>query len=83
MNIAQMLVELRAELENIDQAIFAFERLALGGRKRRGRPPKWMSEMTTTKKRTVSPKARKRMAEAQRKRRAKERTRTHNRQYKK
>jgi hypothetical protein len=67
MDIGKILAELRAELENIDRAIFAFERLALGGRKRRGQPPKWMSEMSAAKKRNVSPAARKRMAEDQRK----------------
>jgi hypothetical protein len=76
MDIAKMLSELRTERENIDQAIFAFERLALGSRKRRGRPPKWMSEVSAQKKRTVSPEARKRMAEAQRRRRMKERKAT-------
>ena len=71
-----MLSDLRAEREQIEQAILVIERLAQGQGKRRGRPPKWMSEMKSVdtpdteprKKRTVSAAARKRMAEAQRKR---------------
>lgn len=72
-----MLAELRAEREHIEQAILTVERLATGTRgKRRGRPPKWMSAAneetvaaaTFSTKRTVSVSARKRMAEAQKKR---------------
>src|SRR5436190_8523698 len=44
MDILRMLSELRAEQQQIDEAILILERLALGVRgKRRGRPPKWMS----------------------------------------
>ena len=71
-----MLADLREERELIDAAIIAMERLARGGAKRRGRPPKWMlvtSEAESAapeqpKKRRFSAEARKRMAEAQRKR---------------
>jgi hypothetical protein len=76
MDITKMLSELRSEREQIEQAILVIERLAQGQGKRRGRPPKWMSEMKSDapadgepgKKRVVSAAARKRMAEAQRKR---------------
>ncbi len=45
MNITQMLAELRAERDTIDATILAIERLAGNtGPKRRGRPPKWMSD---------------------------------------
>jgi hypothetical protein len=45
MDILKMLAELRKEREQIEQAILVVERLAAGtGGKRRGRPPKWMSE---------------------------------------
>ena len=45
MDAEKILRELRAELEVIDQAIAAMERLAkTHGRKRRGRPPKWLVE---------------------------------------
>jgi len=39
MDINKMLVELRAERENVEQAIITLERLAAGRGKRRGRPP--------------------------------------------
>ncbi len=68
-----MLAELRADRQHIEQAILVLERLALGGAKRRGRPPKWMTTAGAgTKepkpKRTVSAAARQRMAAAQKKR---------------
>ena len=45
MNIHSMLQELYANRTQIDEAILVLERLATGQRgKRRGRPPKWMSE---------------------------------------
>jgi hypothetical protein len=78
MDIEKVLSELREEREQIDAAILALERLARGSGKRRGRPPKWMllspSEGAAApapqqpKKRRFSAEARKRMAEAQRKR---------------
>jgi len=40
-----MLAELRAERDQLDEAILLFERLAAGRGKRRGRPPKWMTEV--------------------------------------
>lgn len=39
-----MLTELREEREQIEHVIASLERLALGGKKRRGRPPAWMKE---------------------------------------
>ncbi len=76
-----MLVQLRNEREQIEAAILALERIAQGGGKRRGRPPKWLAEQNPAgteaemgensdsgKRRHFSPEARKRMAEAQRKR---------------
>jgi hypothetical protein len=45
MDINKMLIELRAELEQIEEAIMTLERLARGRGKRRGRPPAWMSQM--------------------------------------
>lgn len=77
MDINQMLAELRAEREQLEEAILALERLVRGGGKRRGRPPKWMSAIRSggdaaedqpTKSRTFSEETRKRMSEAQRKR---------------
>ena len=40
-----MLAELRAEREQIEEAILSLERLARGRGKRRGRPPSWLTEM--------------------------------------
>jgi hypothetical protein len=48
MDISKMLVELRDEREQVEQAILVLERMALGRGKRRGRPPAWM---TATKRR--------------------------------
>jgi len=39
MNITEMIVELRAEKEEVEQAILVLQRLVLGQGKRRGRPP--------------------------------------------
>ena len=78
MDVLKMLADLRAEREQIEQAIVTIERLASATRgKRRGRPPAWMSATakeetaeaaTFSTKRTVSAAARKRMADAQKKR---------------
>jgi hypothetical protein len=43
MDILEMLRELRAEKQRLDEAIITLERLARGQGKRRGRPPKWMA----------------------------------------
>jgi hypothetical protein len=45
MNITKMLAELRAERDQVVEAIIVLERLAVGRGKRRGRPPKWMAEV--------------------------------------
>jgi hypothetical protein len=42
MDILKMLAELRAEREQVEEAIIVLERIDLGRGKRRGRPPKWM-----------------------------------------
>jgi hypothetical protein len=38
-----MLAELRAERENLEEAIITLERPAAGRGRRRGRPPAWMT----------------------------------------
>ena len=72
-----MLTELRSELQQIDEAILVIQRLAAGGAKRRGRPPKWMASEAepsgvasapVRKRKPFSAATRKKMAEAQRKR---------------
>ncbi len=77
MDIRKMIAELRAEQQQINEAILVIERLTIGGvGKRRGRPPKWMAAVsggtaeavTASAKRTVSAAGRKRMAAAQKKR---------------
>lgn len=40
-----MLAELRAEREQVEQAIIVLQRIAAGRGKRRGRPPAWMSQV--------------------------------------
>jgi hypothetical protein len=45
MDVDKMLAELRAEPENIEQTIIVLERISRGQGKRRGRPPKWMTEV--------------------------------------
>lgn len=40
-----MLADLRAEREQIEEAIMTLERLARGRGRRRGRPPAWMSKI--------------------------------------
>ena len=71
-----MLSDLRSERQRIQEAILVIERLAAAGGKRRGRPPKWMSDLNASEnslseqpqKRTVSAAARRRMAAAQKRR---------------
>jgi len=46
MNVAKILVELRQEREQIEEAILSLERLARGRGRRRGRPPSWMADLT-------------------------------------
>jgi hypothetical protein len=43
MEIEKMLAELRAERDQLAEAIITLERLAVGRGKRRGRPPAWMT----------------------------------------
>lgn len=82
MDVTKMIAELQAQLQQINEAIFTLERLAQGNTaKRRGRPPKWISEVRSElspevapakrgrpQKRALSPEARAKMAEAQKKR---------------
>jgi len=45
MDINKMLSDLRQEREQISEAILVLERLTAGQGKRRGRPPKWLTEV--------------------------------------
>jgi hypothetical protein len=44
MDVSKILEELRAERQQIEEAILSLERLASGRGKRRGRPPHWLTE---------------------------------------
>jgi hypothetical protein len=43
MDIGKILQELREERAQLEEAILAIERLAIGRTRRRGRPPKWLA----------------------------------------
>jgi hypothetical protein len=45
MDINKMLLELRSERQDVEEAILTLERLSLGRGRRRGRPPAWMSQI--------------------------------------
>jgi len=55
MDVSKILVELREERQQIEEAIISLERLARGRGPRRGRPPAWISGITTTKRRGRPP----------------------------
>jgi len=44
MDVSKILIELRAEREQLEEAILSLERLARGRGRRRGRPPAWMTD---------------------------------------
>ena len=76
MDILKILSELRYERQQIEEAILSLQRLARGQGKRRGRPPKWMtdsqrigdSNLTENPKRVFSAETRRKMALAQKRR---------------
>ena len=45
MDLDKLIGELYAERMRLDAAITALERAMLAGRKRRGRPPKWLAKI--------------------------------------
>ena len=55
MDVTKILDELKSEREQIQEAILSLERLAQGRGRRRGRPPAWMSELPTVKRRGRPP----------------------------
>jgi hypothetical protein len=69
MDILSMLSELRAERDQLEEAIITIQRLAAGQGKRRGRPPAWMKAQTNAgtprKRKAFSAATRKKMAAAQ------------------
>ena len=54
MDLHKMLKELRSEHSALGEAINVIERLARGQGKRRGRPPKWMSQSAGTETKTTA-----------------------------
>ena len=55
MDVSKILAELQAERAQIEEAIVSLEKLARGRGTRRGRPPAWMSEAETPKRRGRPP----------------------------
>ena len=55
MDVSRILAELKAEREQIEQAILSLEQLAHGRGRKRGRPPAWMSEVAAPKRRGRPP----------------------------
>jgi hypothetical protein len=55
MDVSKILAELKAEREQIEEAILSLERLARGRGRQRGRPPAWMSEVQIPKRRGRPP----------------------------
>jgi hypothetical protein len=55
MDVTKILVELKSEREQIEEAIVSLERLARGRGRRRGRPPSWMADATAPKRRGRPP----------------------------
>ena len=68
MDLVKMINELRSERAAILEAIDTLERFARTHSNHRGRPPAWMSSAVERKKPVFNDEARKRMAEAQKKR---------------
>ncbi len=69
MNLIKMIAELREQKQALEETMMILERLARSQGKRRGRPPRFLSEAGSTRKRkSFSSETRKKMAEAQRKR---------------
>jgi hypothetical protein len=55
MDVANILADLKAERQQIEEAILSLERLARGRGNRRGRPPAWMSSEIPMPKRRGRP----------------------------
>lgn len=55
MDILKMLADLREQRAQIEEAIIAVERMAMGQGKRRGRPPAWVTAASAPKRRGRPP----------------------------
>lgn len=67
MDLLSIIAELRKERDAVEAVILQMERLAGTQRKRRGRPPAFLAELTKTRK-PFSEETRKKMAASQKKR---------------
>jgi hypothetical protein len=72
MDFAQLVADLKAELNRIDHALVVLVGLGGSSRPRRGRPPKAQSSQATPGKRTMSASARAKISAAQKARWAKQ-----------
>jgi hypothetical protein len=48
MDLNNILEQLRQQRDHVDESIAALERIASGMGRRRGRPPKWMTQAAAT-----------------------------------
>jgi hypothetical protein len=55
MDVSKILAELKAERAQIEEAILSLEKLARGRSRGPGRPPNWMTEENTPKRRGRPP----------------------------
>ena len=55
MDVSKILAELKAEREQIEEAILSLERLARGRGRGPGRPPNWMADLPAPKRRGRPP----------------------------
>lgn len=55
MDVSKILIELREERRQIEEAIVSLERLVQGRGRRRGRPPAWMAQAQAPAKRRGRP----------------------------
>ncbi len=55
MDVSKILAELKAEREQIEEAIASLERLARGRSRGPGRPPNWMADVPAPKRRGRPP----------------------------
>lgn len=61
-DLDKAIAELREELERMQDALAALERLAAGGGPKRGRPPKWVARVRTLSGKVSKPAAKKRVS---------------------
>ena len=55
MDLYSILDQLRQQRDHVDESIAALERIAAGMGRRRGRPPKWMTQAAAAANAAVAP----------------------------